>query len=128
VLKTRTWILIFAGLLLISGALALWLPTRKAAGTVANIYVDGQCVRSIDLSAVTEPFTFSVAGERGENRITVEPGRICVSHADCPDQICVQAGWLTDSASPIVCLPHHLVIRLERAPGSDGGAIDSVSR
>lgn len=54
--------------------------------------------------------------------------------ADCPDQVCVHAGWLTDSAAPIVCLPHRLVIRLEQTASSiipqqtDTGQIDAVSQ
>ncbi|MGM9522501.1 MAG: NusG domain II-containing protein [Oscillospiraceae bacterium] len=125
--KTRTWIIIIAAFLLICAALTLWLGSRTAPGVIANIYQDGVCIRSIDLSLVTEAYSFTIESERGSNTVLVEPGRICISEADCPDLICVEDGWLEDSAAPIVCLPHRLVIKLEEtAKASDG--IDSVSK
>ncbi len=61
--------------------------------------------------------------------IRVEPGRIAVTAADCPDKVCVDAGWRSDSASPIVCLPHRLVIRIEKDAAADPGGIpDAVAR
>lgn len=125
--KTRTWVIIIAALLIVSAALAVFVHFGRAGGTVANIYKDGVCIRSIDLALVTEPYTFTVADALGENTIRVEPGRICVLEADCPDRVCVAAGWLEDSASPIVCLPHRLVIRLE-ASEKAADALDAVSQ
>ena len=125
-IKTKIWIYIISIIFLVSAALCLWLWLRPAAGTVANIYLDGVCVRSIDLSGVAEPYTFAVTSGRGGNVIAVEPGRIRILEADCPDQICVHDGWLSDSAAPIVCLPHRLVIELSDLADSAGP--DSVSR
>ena len=53
---------------------------------------------------------FDVEYEGHVNRIEIRDHRIRVLEADCPDQVCVRAGWL-DSAAPIVCLPHRLVIQ-----------------
>ena len=77
---------------------------------------------------MTEPFEFTLADERGSNVIRAEHGRIAVVAADCPDKICVNAGWLSDSASPIVCLPHRLVIRIEKNAAESALAPDAVSR
>ena len=125
--KTRTWIIIIAAALVISLALTVFLAGRRASGTVANIYKDGVCIRSIDLALVTEPYSFKVSDGLGENTVLVEHGRICVSDADCPDRVCVDAGWLSDSAAPIVCLPHRLVIKLE-ASAKAADAPDAVSQ
>lgn len=129
-IKTRTWVIILLLVLLLSGGAALWLNSRSASGMVANIYQDGVCIRSIDLSRVTETETYPVESDAGVNIIQIEPGQIRILEADCPDQVCVQAGWLTDSAAPIVCLPHRLVIRLEEtAAGSQTDLqIDAVSQ
>ena len=72
----------------------------------------------------------TVESDAGVNIIQIEPGQIRILEADCPDQVCVQAGWLTDSAAPIVCLPHRLVIRLEKtAAGNQTDLqIDAVSQ
>ena len=118
-----------AAALVVCAALSLWLWQRPAAGTVANIYQDGVCIRSVDLAAVREPETFTITTGHGSNTVLIEPGRICISEANCPDQVCVNTGWLADSAAPIVCLPHRVVIRIESAPGArEPGQLDAVSR
>lgn len=113
-LKTRTWILLFAGLAALSLLALGLLRLFRTPGTEAKIYQDGVCVETIDLSRVTSGYSFVLEdGDGGSNTILVEPGRICVSEADCPDQICVRQGWLSDSAGNIVCLPYGLVIRID---------------
>lgn len=124
--KTRIWIIILAAVLLVSGGAALWLNSRTAPGMTANVYQDGICIASFDLSAVTGTVRREIRCEHGVNVIEAERGRIRVAEADCPDQVCVRAGWLTDSAAPVVCLPHKLVIRLEEHAASS--APDGVSR
>lgn len=120
--KTRTWIYIIVAILLLSLAASLYLWTRDAKGRIANVYVDGALVRSVDLDALTSPLRFTVETERGVNVILAEPGRIRVESADCPDKICVESGWLSDSAAPIVCLPHRVVIELDGETELDGEA------
>ncbi len=124
-LRTRTWVLLIALFFLVSGALALRMGLRRPDGAVAKIYLDGVCIRTIDLSAVTEPYSFIVDTGNGENTVSVAPGRIAVTAADCPDQVCVRSEWRSGGA-PIVCLPHRLVVRFEGRAG-DGG-IDAVSQ
>lgn len=120
--KTRTWIYIIVAILLLSLAASLYLWTRDAKGRIANVYVDRALVRSVDLDALTSPLRFTVETERGVNVILAEPGRIRVESADCPDKICVESGWLSDSAAPIVCLPHRVVIELDGETELDGEA------
>ncbi len=124
-IKTKTWVIIICATFAVSAALALIIPSLKTDGTIANVYLDGVCIRSIDLERVKTPYSFTVTSERGENTILVERGRICVQSADCPDRICVDQGWLSGSVSPIVCLPHRLIIRIERRAKSD---IDAISQ
>ena len=111
--------------MLILGILSWLTLTKKSEGRAAEIVQDGVVLRVIDLARVTEEYSFSVpCPEGGSNTILVRQGAICVCEADCPDQICVQQGWLRDRAAPIVCLPHRLVIRLR---GEDGG-VDAQAR
>lgn len=129
-IKTRTWAVGLAALFVLAAAGAAWVYLRAPAGKVANIYQDGVCIHSVDLNAVKEAYQLPITSARGTNTILVEPGRICMLSADCDDQICVHAGWLSDRAAPIVCLPHRIVIELDGAPaqaGSVSGA-DAVSQ
>ena len=113
-LKTRTWVLLLLAAALALALLSVILLTAKAPGTVVQVVQDGRVLREIDLSRVAQRETFEVLWpDGGRNLVTVEPGRIRVSEADCPDQICVSQGWLSDQAAPIVCMPHRLIIRVK---------------
>ena len=65
--SSRFWAAVIATLLALSlaGCLLVWLLSR--GGTVANIYLDGELVRSIDLARLDEGFSFSVGGPAGAN-------------------------------------------------------------
>ncbi len=118
-LKTKTWIALFAALALVLAALSFFLLRQRGEGTTVEILQDGLLLREIDLSKVTAEERFRVEWEGGYNLITVRPGAIRVSEADCPDRICVGMGWLTDGAAPVVCLPHRLMIRLKETDTAD---------
>ena len=117
---SRTAKLIVLLLVLAGAACAAALVLRPAGeGHIARITLAGEVVEEIDLSAVQESYTFTVEGPGGfTNTIQVEPGRIRVLEAGCPDQVCVHQGFISDSTTPIVCLPNQLVIEL--TGGGDG--------
>ena len=103
-MKQRYWILIFAAIIAI--CLAVWLLPR-GGGDKALVYQDGALLYTLDLR---QDRMLTVTGPAGENTITVADGEVFVSHADCPDQICVQHGPLQQRGGPIVCLPNRLTI------------------
>lgn len=122
-MKTKWWILIFvgtAGLCL----LAIFLLPSLDGGSRVAVYSDGELVREIDLSAVTEAYTFTVSSPYGENEIQVEPGGVYVRSADCPDGDCLRQAPLPESGRPIVCLPHRLVLR---SLGEDQAPYDAIA-
>ena len=120
--SNRFWIFVFAALLLIAGLSSVIILNGKTQGVIANIYQDGTCVHSVDLSRVTESYTILISGAVA-NTISVEPDRICVLNATCPDQVCVHQGYISSSVVPIVCLPNALVIQIENTSGTDVDAI-----
>ena len=112
-MKTRAWILLFAAILA-ALILSAVLIGRPAPGrTLARVYLDGACVWEVDLAGLTSPVEYRVDTDSGSNVIQARPGGIRVLEADCPDQVCVRQGWLERGRTPIVCLPHRLVIQLE---------------
>ena len=107
--------LLLALLALAVGASAASVLSRRRGpeDPVARILLDGTLMDEIRLDKVGASFSFTVEGaDGGFNIIQVERGRIRVSHDDCPDQICVDQGWISDGTVPIVCLPHGLVIEI----------------
>jgi hypothetical protein len=107
------WIIIFVMICII--CLVVWLvrgnQTQSAA--VAQIKQGNDIIKEIDLSEISEPYEFEITDDNGgHNTVRVERGRICVIDADCPDKICVNQGYISNSAVPIVCLPHKLSITI----------------
>ena len=107
----RLWIVFLgtvAALCLLCVAL---IPLFADTGSVVQVRQNGNLLQSLSLDTPTE-FTLS-APNGGSNTITVRDGRVCVSHATCPDQVCVNQGWVNTDAIPIVCLPNQLVIQVK---------------
>lgn len=103
-------ILLLAAAVLSAGVILL--QKKEAAAPVARITRDGELIREIPLDEVEESYSFVVEDELGSNTILVEHGRIRVSEADCPDQVCVNQGFISDGTVPVVCLPHKLMIEI----------------
>ena len=124
-MSTKKWVILFLIILILSSVAAFGVHQYKETGSVAIIQVDGKEVRRIDLAKVVAPYTFTVEGEDGWNEIAVAHNKIEVTDASCPDRLCVKHGVLKSRYSPIVCLPHHLVITF-----SDGTAetVDAISQ
>ncbi len=124
--SNRFWALLLVGVVALS-AVAIYFMTRpqKPIGNVAVIYIDGQEYDRIDLGAVDENYTFTIQGKSGlTNDIEVAPGKIRVSRADCPDQVCVGEGWIEEGFLPIACLPNTLIIQV--IDNEDMADIDSM--
>lgn len=118
-LPTWAWIVILAMLFAVCG-IAWFLTNRTDSNlTVAKIYVDGELVREIDLEQLLEETEFTIETDSGTNVIRARHGAICMAEADCPDQTCVKQGWIQGSATPIVCLPHRVVIQLETSQAQE---------
>jgi len=117
-LKTRkNDVLLVAALLILGGALALFLLLTRQEGGTARVQVDGETVMELPLSEDTR----TVLGEDGHsNTLVVENGAARVVEADCPDQVCVRHGAVRYAGESIVCLPHRLIVTIE------GGAENGV--
>lgn len=112
-MKKFDWILIAAVLtlaLLIYGGWTLFHPADGTLYAVAEL--DGRDVGRLPLSEDGELTVDCGGGEY--NRIVAEDGWVSVSEATCPDKICVHTGKVNQPGDSIVCLPHRLVVRVER--------------
>jgi hypothetical protein len=78
-------------------------------GTEAVVQVDAKTVYKTDL---VEARTFTVAGARGFMVLEVLDGKIAVTRADCPNQICVNTGWRGQAGDVIVCVPNKAVVKI----------------
>ena len=104
----KFWAAVFSVLaLLCVGVIVLFrfLPL----GHTAVLYKDGKEIRRIRLDTVTQSYTIPLDG----NTVLVEPGKISMLSADCPDKLCIHQGTLTTQGR-IVCLPNRVLIEMVR--------------
>lgn len=82
------------------------------ATKIAVIRQNDREIKRIDLNTVQKPERITVGGKY-EEIILVEHGRIRFEEANCPDRICIKTGWLSKNGDIAVCLPNHVVIKIE---------------
>lgn len=111
--SSKTWIVIFAAVLVICAAAFLLLKGSGGHGTVAVIRVDGEIYKKINLDAVAVAYDMEIKTEFGYNKLHIEHDGISVTEADCRDHICMDQGKVSQTGVPIVCLPHRLTIEIE---------------
>ena len=117
----RNDIVLVAVLLILGGALALFLwLTRQAGGTV-SVQIDGEVVMELPLN---EDRTLVLGEGAHTNTLIIAGGKAQVVEASCPDRICVRQGAIQYAGESIVCLPHRLVITVRggSSPDIDGTA------
>ena len=106
----RNDLILAAALLLLGGAMALFLwLTRQAGGTV-SVQVDGKVVMELPLG---EDRSLVLGEGEHTNTLVIRDGTAQVVEASCPDKICVGQGAIQYTGESIVCLPHKLVITVQ---------------
>lgn len=111
-------------------ALALYGGNMLLGGGVADevvISVDGKETLRVPLSV---DGVYSVPLPGGEiNIVAVEDGAAFMQEANCRDQLCLHQGVIRRTGKQIVCLPHRVVVRLDKASdrtGEDGVMEDDL--
>ncbi|HHX17927.1 MAG TPA: NusG domain II-containing protein [Clostridium sp.] len=69
---------------------------------IEKIFID-------DLNELTEIKLF----ENNDVIIHAENGRIRFYKSNCPDQVCVDSGWISKKGEMAVCLPYKVIIKIE---------------
>ncbi|ABR50405.1 protein of unknown function DUF1312 [Alkaliphilus metalliredigens QYMF] len=97
--------------------------TTDGQELTAVIEANNELVREIKLSDVTEPEVFTIEQRGYVNEIFVEPGRIAMGYANCPEPDHYHNNWISRPNEMLVCLPNFVVIRIK---GSDA-LVDGVT-
>ena len=109
--SNRLWLTLLGGIAAACLLCVALISLFSSPGSLAEIYWNGKLLHTFPLS---EPIEYTLSSPNGgSNTIVVQDGRICVSQATCPDQVCVNQGWVNTDATPIVCLPNQLVIQVK---------------
>lgn len=117
------YIIFFAALCMLCAAFVIFRTKHTKNYRRAEIRIDGEIERVIDLDSIEEPYEFKInSADGGYNIIRAEKGRIAAIDSDCPDKVCVNMGYISDGSVPIVCLPHKLSVVL-----TNEGEVDAVT-
>lgn len=86
-------------------------------GNTVYIYYNSTLYKSVSLDEDTE---ISI---NGTNTVTIKDGYAYMSHATCPDKLCIKQGKIDSSAKDIVCLPNKVRITVNKKT-----KIDAISQ
>jgi hypothetical protein len=84
----------------------------SSGNLIAVVSQDGEEIETVNLTKLEDSQTI-VIEEPLHQVILAERGRIRFEESDCPNQNCVDTGWLTKAGDKAVCLPNKVVITIE---------------
>ena len=113
-MKNRDLILI-GSILLIALIIFACLALFSRDGAYVTVKIDGEEIASYPLD---KDGVFVLCD--GKNILKIEDGKAYMTHADCPDKLCVKRGEISRSGETITCLPHKLTVTVH----SDDGEVE----
>ena len=98
---------------------------NKGKKPKAEIYYRSELIRTVELSkGEEEVFLFP----QNENVMIhlYEDGTICFEKSDCPDQICVRSGRLSEIGESAACLPNELIMKIVPSGSYEEETLDMI--
>lgn len=93
----------------------------NSGGSYAAVEVNGVVTEYLPLNNDAE---FEIKTDNGFNKLIIKDGKAFVSNADCKDKICVHHLPVYRNGESIICLPHKVVITIQKDKGK---TVDAVS-
>ncbi len=79
----------------------------------AIVKTDDKIIKTINLTKLKKREVIKVPGQYNEF-IVADQKKICFMSADCPDRLCVKAGWISKPGEIAVCLPNRTILKIIR--------------
>lgn len=55
---------------------------------------------------------FLISSDNVSNLLVIKDGQACIAQASCPNQDCVQAGWISNVGQQIACVPNKILVTI----------------
>ncbi|MCI6044988.1 NusG domain II-containing protein [bacterium] len=120
-MKKRDWI---AAAVILAAALIFALVGKVTAlpAQALRITVNGENHGIYD---ITEDQEIKI---NDTNICQIEDGKVRMTWADCPDQICVHTAEISKDGGSIICLPNRIVLEIiSEVPEDTGEKVDVIS-
>lgn len=114
-------ILLLAALSAVAG-IKIFRDRDSGGEKIAIIKQGDKIIKQIKLNEMDGSEILTVIGDY-ENVILIEKGRIRFEKSTCPDHICVNTGWLEGKGDIAVCLPNHVIVKIEGVKKDIDGAV-----
>lgn len=131
---TRKDMILIASVLIIgiSGMLAMRAMNSENSDKTAVVYIDNQEVKRIPIGEVEneKAISFEFGGNIGY--LDIKEGAVRMKEMDlelCPEKICSDTGWISESYETIVCLPNRIAVNIDNGETIDGNSntVDDVA-
>ena len=117
-------IVLFILILVFGLAVSWWSLTTNTGGDKAIVTVDGELYGTYSLY---ENQTIEVVQKNGHtNYITIKDGTVSMAYSTCKNQVCVDAGAISETKDSIVCLPNKVMIEIQGSK-TEGGGVDVIT-
>ena len=118
--RKKHWdLLLIGGCLLLSAILFTFSYLTSGEGAGVIVRVNGE---EVERYSLYDNGTYELNG--GTNTLVIENGAAWLSHADCPDSLCVMQGKIRSNGQVITCLPNKLTVTVY---GSEESEVDLIS-
>ena len=118
-------IVLFILILVFGLAVSWWSLTTNTGGDKAIVTVDGELYGTYSLA---QDQTIEVAQKDGHtNHITIKDGMVSMAYSTCKNQVCVNAGAISETKDSIVCLPNKVMIEIQGSAKNEGGGVDVIT-
>lgn len=109
---TKGDILLIIGIVILTATLFIY--SFSGSDTLkAQIYLDGESVKEIDLSEVKDSYTVIV----GQCELLIENDGVTFLSSKCSDKLCVKRGKLTKKGDAMACVPQKVVVSIKSTKG-----------
>lgn len=101
---------ILVGVILLAAAIVLIIfKANQQEGKFVKIIVDKEVKHCYNFNKDAE---LVIKNGENTNTLVIKNGEAYISHANCPDKLCVEHRPISDTGEVIVCLPHKLVVQI----------------
>ncbi len=102
-------ILLVVGLLIISLIIFIVFKSNLKEGNIVKLSIDNNLRDCYNINNDNEVI---IKDGENTNTLVIKDGTAYISHANCPDKICVAHRPISKTGETIVCLPHKLVVEI----------------
>ena len=102
-------ILLVIGFLIIALIIFIIFRSNLKDGNIVKVTIDNKIRDCYNINNANEVV---IDDGKNTNTLVIKDGMAYISHANCPDKICVAHRPISKTGETIVCLPHRLVVEI----------------